>query len=464
MQVPLLQGAYADSFARFRTSYPRNLEPVLVESGISNGYLRSPPGVTLLDTGPGADRGAITWQNVCYRVMGTKLCRVDGDLITILGDVGAGGPVAFDYSFDCLSINSGVNLFYWNGAVLTQNVDPDLGVVLDQQWIAGYFMTTDGTSIIVTELLDRYAVDPLKYGSSEVDPDPVMCLRKVRNEAYAINRYTIQNLQNVGGLGFPFQNYDGGLIPKGAVGTRARCDYLETFAFVGGGRNEAISVYLAGQGEAIPIGTVEVDTELAALTDAQQAAIEIESRTDKDEQRLYVHLPDKTLVYYRQASLKNDAPVWAVLAGGANADQLYPAKHMALAQTRWLVGSPSGQLGYLDQAVSTQYGATAGIQFDTAFFYNAGMGGILKSVDIAALTGVNPGGGTPLLYLSTSRDGRNYTTEEAIDMGAAGDTLMTLEWRPKKRFSNYMGVRIRGSNAAIASFARLEVELEPLAA
>jgi hypothetical protein len=35
-------------------------------------------------------------------------------------------------------------------------------------------------------------VDSFKYGSSEVDPDPVKALLKVRNEVYALNRHTIE--------------------------------------------------------------------------------------------------------------------------------------------------------------------------------------------------------------------------------------------------------------------------------
>jgi hypothetical protein len=103
-----------------------------------------------------------------------------------------------DYSFDRLAIASGGRLYYWNGT-LTQVTDPDLGVVLDVVWVDGYFMTTDGESLVVTELSDPTQVNPLKYGSSEVDPDPVVALLKLRNEVYALNRNTIEVFDNVGG-------------------------------------------------------------------------------------------------------------------------------------------------------------------------------------------------------------------------------------------------------------------------
>jgi hypothetical protein len=57
---------------------------------------------------------------------------------------------------------------------------------------------------VVTELSNPLAVNPLKYGSSEVDPDPVVALIKLRNEVYALNRNTIEVFDNVGGELFPF--------------------------------------------------------------------------------------------------------------------------------------------------------------------------------------------------------------------------------------------------------------------
>ena len=207
MQIQILNGIYADATPELRTAYPVNMVPVPKQSGISNGFLRPGDGIVANGTGPGIDRGGINWRGVCYRVMGTKLVIVASNgAVTVLGDVG--GPVntlvTFDYSFDRLAIASGGRLYYWNGTTLTQVTDPDLGIVLDVVWVDGYFMTTDGEFLIVTELSDPTQVNPLKYGSSEVDPDPVVALLKLRNEVYAMNRNTIEVFDNVGGDLFPF--------------------------------------------------------------------------------------------------------------------------------------------------------------------------------------------------------------------------------------------------------------------
>ena len=194
MQIPILNGVFTDNDPEIRASYPVNLTPVAVESGLSSGYLRPSDGIIKNGTGLGIARGGINWNDACYRVMGSKLVLVAEDgTVTTLGDVGGStANVTMDYSFDRLAIASDNKLWYWDDATLTQVTDVDLGTVLDVVWVDGYFMTTDGENLVVTELNDPTAVNPLKYGSSEIDPDPVEALLKLRNEVYALNRYTIE--------------------------------------------------------------------------------------------------------------------------------------------------------------------------------------------------------------------------------------------------------------------------------
>ena len=174
MQIPILNGIYADAAPDFRTSYPKNLVPVPKQTGISAGYLRPADGVVEAGTGPGVGRGAINWNGVLYRVMGTKLVSIaENNTVTEIGDVGGTNRVTFDYGFTYLAIASNNNLFLYDGTTLTQVTDPDLGVVLDVVWVDGYYMTTDGEFLVITDLADPFAVNPLKYGSAEADPDAI---------------------------------------------------------------------------------------------------------------------------------------------------------------------------------------------------------------------------------------------------------------------------------------------------
>ena len=463
MRIPILKGVYADAVADFIESPPYNREPVILDTGLSDGYLRIAPGITAMAQGDGEDRGGINWNGACYRVIGANFVSVSstGD-IAVLGNVGIGGPCWFDYSFDLLAIGSGGRMFYWDGVTLTEVTDPDLGQALDGIWVDGRFMTTDGEFLVVTELNNPTAIDPLKYGSSEEDPDRIVGLIKVRGEVYAINRYTTENFSNTGSTGFPFARNAGAMIPFGAVGTKAKAPILQTFAFVGSAKGEALGVYLAGNGDAQKISTKYVDDALGKLTEEEAALIQCEARVDADEQRLLVHLPDRTLVYYATASQRTQGKVWAIFASGALGEEAYRGRNGVLAYGKFIVGDPDGNIGYIDGTTAAHFGAVAGWRIDTALLYNEAGRGIINAVELTGLSGRAPISIDPRAFMSWTIDGVNWSQERAIGTGRAGERAIRMQWRPNIRFNQWVGLRFRGSDTGQAAFARLDAAIQPL--
>ena len=468
MQIGILNGIYTDNSPDFRTSYPVNMIPVPKDQGISKGYLRPADGLVSNGTGPGIDRGGINWNGVCYRVMGTKLVTVSSNgTVTTLGDVG--GPVStlvtLDYSFDRLAIASGGRLYYWNSALgLVQVTDPDLGIVLDVVWVDGYFMTTDGTSLIVTELLDPTQVNPLKYGSSEVDPDPVVALLKLRNEVYALNLNTIEVFDNVGGEFFPFQRIDGAQIQKGVLGTFACCVYLENIAFLGSGRNEAPGIYLGANAQANKISTQEIDMILLNYTEAQLSLVKLEARNDKSHNHLYVHLPDKTLVFDASASKELGENVWFTLTTSVVGFNQYRARNLVWAYDKWLVGDPtSNSVGYMVQDIGSHYGQQVRWEFGTTIVYNEGNGAIFNELELVSLTGSVALGKDPKISTSYSVDGKSWSQDRSISVGTTGNTRKRIVWFQQGHMRNWRIQRFRGDSDSHLSFARLEAQIEPLA-
>jgi hypothetical protein len=450
-----------------RTSYPVNLVPVPKQSGISAGFLRPGDGIVANGTGPGTDRGGINWRGKCYRVMGTKLVEVASNgAVTVLGDVG--GPVnsfvTFDYSFDQLAIASGGRLYYWNEITLTQVTDPDLGTVLDVVWVDGYFMTTDGEFLIVTELSDPTQVNPLKYGSSEVDPDPVVALLKLRNEIYALNRNTIEVFDNVGGDFFPFQRIDGAQVQKGVVGTFACCVFIEAIAFLGSGRNEAPGIYVAANATANKISTQEIDEVLLQYTEAQLATVKMEARNDKSHQHLYIHLPDRTLVYDAAATQELGQQVWFTLTSSTVGFSQYRARDMVYAYDKWLVGDPqSNNVGFLVDNIGTHWGEIVYWEFGTLIVYNESNGAIFNELELVSLTGRVALGIDPIISTSYSVDGMAFSQERPLRVGTTGNTTKRLAWFQQGHMRNWRIQRFRGTSQAHLSFARLEAQIEPLA-
>jgi hypothetical protein len=470
MQIPVLSGIVTDSDAEFRNAYPVNLIPVPKETGISNGFLRPADGILTGGDGPGIDRGAINWNGVCYRVMGRFLCSVDANNVpTPIGEVPAGGIARMDYSFDRLAIAVGESLYYYDGTTLSSVSDADLGRVFDVIFIDGYFMLTDGEFLIVTELNDPTSIDPLKYGSAETDPDPIMRLLKLRKLVHAVGRYTIEVYENIGGDVFPFSPIDGAHVSRGAIGRGCACIFGDSnnadtaIAFLGSGRNEPPSVYLANNASAQRIATREIDTLLQEYTEAQLSECTVESRFDKGHQHLLIHLPDRTIVYDAAASAAAEEPVWFTLTSAIQGFSRYRARNLIWCYDKWLCSDPDeARLGSLTLAVSSHYDEDVRWEFTTLCVYNDGLSGIVHELELVALTGRTAFGVDPYISTSYSKDGMTWSQDKTIKVGARGERDKRLLWRQQGTIGHFRVQRFQGDSQSFASFARLEAQIEPL--
>lgn len=464
MQIPILNGIYTDEASDFRTSYPRNLIPVPKSQGISQGYLRPADGIIEFGDGPGIDRGGINWDGVCYRVMGTKLVSIDSNGVsTTIGDVGGNSQVTLDYSFDRLAIASNNNLFYYDGPTLTQVTDPDLGIVLDMIWVDGYFMTTDGEFLVVTDLADPTSVNPLKYGSSEIDPDPVKALLKIRNEPHAINRYTIEAFDNIGGSGFPFQRIEGAQIQKGSLGTHTCCIFLEGIAFLGSGRDEAPAIWLGANSNAQKLSTREIDQLLKEYTEEVLADCLMETKTEDNHSFLYLHLPGKTLVYDARGSQAAGQPIWFVLTSGVNETGQYLAQNFVWCYDKWIVGhSTLAKTGFFDNKISTHWGDITTWEFGTQIIYNESNGVIFHELELVCLSGRVILGIDPQISTQYSLDGETWSQEKYIKAGKRGERNKRLAWLQQGTMRNWRIQRFKGDSGSMLSMARLEARIEPM--
>lgn len=469
MQIPILKGIYTtDDRADYRTAYPRNLIPVPKRQGLSLGYLRPSEGLDVAVITTGTDRGGIIWRGEHYRVLGSNLVRVsiDNDII-VIGDVGDDGRlVTFARGFDNLGIASNQNLFIYDGSTLQKNVDPDLGVVLDLVWIDGYYMTIDGEFLTVTELTDPLAVNLLKFGSSEIDPDNVVALVKIRNEVLAVNRYTVETFDNVGGLAdqFPFRRIEGAQLNRGAVGTHAAVEFRQALAFVGSSIDEAIAVWIGANGTTSKISTREIDQILEEYTEEELSLISIETRLFKNHENLYIHLPNETLVYDANASRELGTPVWYTLDSGNEEKSRYRAFNYLYVHNKWYCGDPlSTNLCCMTDAHSHHYGEVIGWQFGTDIIFNDTNGFIVHEIKLTGLTGRVDPDIEPMIYTSHSQDGVDFTQERPKSVGARYDKRKKIIWH-RLGETNYQRIqRFRGTSEAHIGVARLDAAIEGLA-
>jgi hypothetical protein len=465
VQIPILSGVYTDEAANLRNSYPVNMIPVVMQSGISAGYLRTADGATRLGAGLGAPRGGINWNGELYRVSGTKLVKVapDGSL-TVLGDVGVGARCTLTYSFDRLAIASGGRLYYWDGALLTQVVDPDLGTCLDVAWIDGYFMSTDGEYLVVTDLANPLSVNPNKYGSSEIDPDPIQSVLKLRNEIWAVNRYTCEVFNNVGGELFPFQRVEGAQVQKGAIGTHGACVFGDYIAFLGSGRNETPAIYLAVNGGATKISTLEIDAILAEYAEVDLIAVTLEQHIHQSHPQLWIRLPDRTLVYDIDTSQAVSVPVWFQLTSSAAGFAVYRLLDPVWVYDEWHVcDALTGDMGIMTPDSAHHFGQVVRWEFATSIVYNEGHGVLWNKVELVTLNGRVAVGDDPVISTSYTLDGEAWSDSRPLRAGMLGDRMKRLAWFQQGYMRNWRAQRFCGDTKARLSVVRLDVEMEALA-
>lgn len=460
MQIPILDGIYTDNNSDFRTAYPVNLIPVPKGQGISAGYLRPAEGINHVADLPGVDRGGIVWRSEHYRVCGTKFVKISasGQVVEI-GSVQSGGLCSFDYSFDYLAINAGNALYLYDGEDLQRVTDSNLEAICDVVWVDGYFMASDSENIIVTELNNPFEINPLKYGSSEVDPDPIVGLIKLRNEVYVLNRHTMEVFDNVGGEFFPFQRIDGAQTMKGALSKRTCCVFMDAIAILGGGRNEAVSIYIAAAGSTQKIATREIEQILSSYTESQLTNSQLESRQIEGHSWLYIHLPDQTLVYDATASQATEQSAWFILNSGGG----YKARNMTYAHNQWFVGhTTEARLGVLTDQSGEHWGEVVEWQFGTAIVYNNSTGAIFHQLELVALTGRNSFNKESKIYTQYSADGMEWSMPKFISVGKQGQRTKRLVWFQQGYMQNWRIQRFQGTSDSRISVARLEAKIEPL--
>lgn len=466
MKIPIVSGIYTTDSLDMRTAYPKNLIPVPSANGISTEYLKPADGLVKFADVPGFDRGGINWNNELYRVCGSKLVKVDADgTVTTLGDVGGTTEqVTMTYSFDRLAIASNNDLFYYSDSLgLIQVTDIDLGDVLDLIWIDGYFMTTDGEFLVVTDLNDPTAVNPFKYGSSEASPDPIKAVLKLRNEVYALNRYTIEVFDNTGSTGFPFERIESAQIDRGCIGTHTCCVYMDTIAFLGSAPNEAPAIWMGNNSVTTKLSTREIDLELLNYTEDELENVLLETKIEKNHQFLYVHLVDKTFVYDANASQAMQKPIWHILSSALIGFDRYRARNIVYCYDKWFFGdSYLPEIGFFDDTISSHYGDTIEWEFNTPILYNETNGAIVHEIELTALTGRVQLGVDPTIFTDHSLDGVVWSNKIGISAGTQGDRTKRLVWLQQGTMGNWRIQRFRGTSDTYISIAKLDMRIEPL--
>jgi hypothetical protein len=221
---------------------------------------------------------------------------------------------------------------------------------------------------------------------------------------------------------------------------------------------------LAANATTEKISTREIDVILGEYTQAQLSQILVESRVEKDHTFLYIHLPDKTLVFDGNTSAQSGQAIWFVLTSTTVGFAQYRARNIVYAYGKWICGDPqSSNLGQLVDNLSSHYGQIVRWEFGTAIVYNDSKGAVFHQMELVALTGSVQLGQNPTISTAYSLDGQSYSQERFINVGTTG-ARKRLVWFQQGFMRNWRIQRFRGTSDAHIAVTRLEAELEPMVA
>lgn len=368
MQIPLLKGDRVEG-ADYRDALLNNMVAVKRDIKGATGYIINHAGVTRYASTPGIDRGG-HWNERLFehfRLSGDSLITVSqSGFITNLGEIPSttGLPQAsWAHSFNTQAIVANGNYYLYdpnNG--LRQITDAGVGSPIDFIWIDGYYFFTDGETLYHTDIDNEEVIDPLNFATSEFSPDPTLGLLKTQDNQVAVfNRYTTEWFINRGTTQFAFERIAGKAVKGGIIGTHCKCELGGNFFVLGGRKEESPSVHIIIPGNMQSVATREIDRVIAQYSEAQLSSVIMESRVEKRDMFVLVHLPNEVLLYnHTVAQSFGPEQAWTILTIGVNQEPWTCVNGVfdprLSSSGGWVYGDKERmRLGYLNDDVSTFY-------------------------------------------------------------------------------------------------------------
>ena len=303
-----------------------------------------------------------------------------------------------------------------------------------------------------TEITDETNIDPLRFGSSEISPDPVRGVGKWRNQLTAFNRFTTEFFRNVGGSGFVFDRIPSAVIYKGIVGVHTKTEYLDTYAFLGGGEDENISVWLLNSNPQ-KIATREIEEIINEFTEDQLAAVTMDKFKEKGHDYLQINMPDgRKLMYDAAASQHLGVPAWHI--------RDWDAESFIHAYGKWWTGG-NNRIGSLEE-IGTVWGEEVERTFETPIIFAENNSFIINRLELVALPGRTNDPISDTIGVSLSPDGLIYTPERRVRLGGRGQYSNRLILRRQGKVNHWRTYRFRTFDPNRTAFARLDVDVEVL--
>ena len=325
---------------------------------------------------------------------------------------------------------------------------PAPGYIVNVRYVQGYFAFTDGQYLILTDIVNPTTVlDADGFYQSQSDPSTVQGMLLIRNEMYLIMRYTMDVLYNTGTGNMPFAPILGAQSMKGCVGSQAFCYLENTIFFIGGARNEDVGVYVGYNGVNNKVSTREIDLLLNTYTTDQLSQIFVEKVFFRDVNCVFIHLPDRTLVYDAGATVKAQKQVWYVLTSALakGVFSAYLGIDFQVLNGSITMGHPGDdRLGVYVDTLASNWETAVRWEVSTSVIFNVTNGISISSAELVCMQGTMQTLQGSVVGTDFSQTGLEWSVPRYVSANIYGETMkriifLRLGWARTRFIQRFFG-------------------------
>ena len=400
------------------------------------------------------NRGVHVFQGVPYVVNGNDLYRIDratdsfgvdsysstrvngattipGTGRVIMSDNGAEGDQI------CLVLPEQTNTFnaytFTIAGGLVQISDSDFdGPVSSVDYVDGYFIFAkqDSQKFFNSNLRNGTAYTATDFVLVEADPDSLVRMFVLNNEAIGLGTETFEPFQNIGGAGFPFQRVAGGVQTKGLASKFAIVEVNNMMVFLGSSINETPSIWISDGGRPQKLSTTAIDNAISGYSDATISGAFAYKYSQAGAQFIVFTFPEEETFVYDFTSEE-----W---------------------HTRESVDGSNRTF--------TEYGIILRRRFVIPYVDNEGQPFWVDSLELYGESGVgltSGQGSDPQVLMSFSVDGaRTFNNRISRSIGKIGEYTKRTIWNSLGRISRNMTIKFEVSDPVKYVFSRVEIIAE----
>lgn len=412
------------------------------------------PGQKSFVTVGGVNRGQEKMAEIGFSVNGNTLYKINSNgTSTSIGTISGSGLVSMATNGSKLVVVVPNGLSYvYDGSTLTTITDPDFITSDTVSFKDGYFVFTasDGTVFFNSALNDPLNFRGLDFGTAEINPDEIVSTHVTHNELFVIGSETIELFQNIGGSGFPFQRIPGANIQKGSHATFGTVGLDETFAFVGGGKDEKSAIYqVVDSQKALKISTAAIDNAIQEFTKDEISNCVAMTYFDRGSQIAIFtfesnRIPSVTFAFNATTSRITGIPIWFQFQTGI-ADNRWNVNSILVVYGKILAGTTTGDIVELDHKTYTDLGETILRELTTGALSNQDtpLFTPLITLWLEAGVGLTTGQGSdPIVMMEFSDNAKTFGNGRSRSIGKIGKFGQQTKWRrngriPVQRFHRF---------------------------